>query len=341
MRQIVIGPNDAGQRFDKYLKKLFPKAQSGFLYKMLRKKNIVLNGKKATGSEKLNLTDEVKIFFSEETFEKLSDGVILKQNSDVQSTKDSYDKLSFEKSGLTILYEDEDLLAVNKPAGMLSQKAKADDFSANEWILLYLETEKNAEKTGKTKEIAKDSLVFRPSVMNRLDRNTSGILLAGKTLKGLQEGSKALKERTIKKEYLALVKGKVKKEGVVRSYLLKDEGKNQVQIFDMPREGTTQIETGFYVKESFGEQYTLLRIHLITGKTHQIRAQLAAMGHPIIGDPKYGDVTCNRLFRDCCKVKRQLLHAYRVILTDQTVIEAPLPKDFSDAISYAQKERNS
>lgn len=184
MQELHIGENDAGQRFDKYLKKLLAEAPGSFVYKMLRKKNITLNGKKADGTEKLSCGDEVKLFLSDETYEKFR-----AKSKTVMPEAFSGSEKTLRQ--LKVLYEDADILIINKPSGMLSQKARPEDVSANEYILSYL-----LREGALTEE---EMRTFRPSVCNRLDRNTSGILIAGKTLKGLQEMSKALKERTIQK----------------------------------------------------------------------------------------------------------------------------------------------
>ena len=191
MREFLIQKNEAGQRFDKYLKKLLCSAPDSFIYKMLRKKNIVLNDKKAGGSEKLQLYDTVKLYLAEETFLKFS----------ASEEAACLPEIDLGELPFGVLYEDEEILVINKPAGMLSQKAKQEDISANEYILSYLLL------TGSIRET--EFATFRPSVCNRLDRNTSGILIAGKTLKGLQEMSENLKNRSLKKYYYALVKGEV------------------------------------------------------------------------------------------------------------------------------------
>jgi len=153
MRQLVVHKNDENQRLDKYLKKYLKEAPGSFIYKMLRKKNIVLNDKKADGTEKLSAGDEIKLFFSEETLQKFTGETA------------SMPTVQFPQKDLQILFEDEDVLILNKPAGELSQKAEANDVSMNEYALGYL------QKTG---VITEESLkVFKPSVCNRLDRNTS------------------------------------------------------------------------------------------------------------------------------------------------------------------------
>ena len=172
MQLLTIGKNQAGQRLDKYLKKALPGAGTGFLYKMLRKKNITLNGKKAEGKEILTEGDEVKCFFSEETFASLSG---TKSAEDTSDYRKAYRLLR----DVCVIYEDDDILLLDKPAGVLTQKAKPEDLSLNEWLIGHL------LETGAIKEA--DLATFHPSVCNRLDRNTSGIVLCGKTLAGSQD----------------------------------------------------------------------------------------------------------------------------------------------------------
>lgn len=372
MREFRIQDNEAGQRFDKYLKKLLSEAPGCFVYKMLRKKNITLNGKKADGTEKLASGDLVKLFLADDTFEKFSgrDKVSARYESlrklggsegtlspSKSTLRDSEGTLSSPKSTLRdadvvlreskaalrgseaalknsntapgtyenvlpVLYEDADILIVNKPSGMLSQKAKPTDISANEYILHYL-----IEKGELTEETMQ---TFVPSICNRLDRNTSGILIAGKTLKGLQEMADALKERTVLKYYRCIVKGELKETAYIRGWLRKDEKTNKVTVSkDAPMAKDAQpIETEYrpiHVKNG----YTELEVHLITGRSHQIRAHLSSIGHPVLGDPKYGDQKVNAYFRKECKIKSQMLHAYRLVFADQREVVAPCGEEFA------------
>ena len=316
MKQFTISPNESGQRFDKYLKKLLSNASGSFVYKMLRKKNITLNDHKADGTEKLNAGDLVKLFLSDETFEKFSG---------VDETNSEYMKLKSIDSGrLQVVYEDDDVIIINKPSGMLSQKAVPEDISANEHILAYL--------------IAKGELTessfrtFRPSICNRLDRNTSGLLAAGKTLKGLQNMAKALKERTVQKYYRCIVRGTVKESSYLKGYLQKDETENQVLIRKTkPSVGEwLPIETEYRPIRCRGG-YTELEVHLMTGRSHQIRAHLASTGHPIIGDYKYGNSDVNAYFKKNANITSQLLHASRFVFEDGKEITAPCGSEFERA----------
>lgn len=324
MKQFQINANEAGQRFDKYLKKLLKEANTSFIYKMLRKKNIVLNGKKADGTEKLNVGDEVKLFLADETFDKF--------HGAAANTKqfEAYAQIPAKK--LDIVYEDDDVIIINKPVGMLSQKAKPEDISANEYIIAYL-----LQSGALTQEALN---TFKPSICNRLDRNTSGLLIAGKTLKGLQEMAEALKERSAQKYYRCIVSGVLKEKTYLKGYLSKDERTNKVTIYKTkPTDHAIEclpIETEYRPIAS-ANGYTELEVHLITGRSHQIRAHLSSIGHPIIGDTKYGSSKVNETFQRECRLKSQLLHAYRIHFADGREVIAPTPKIYDKVWEYIEE----
>ncbi len=321
MREIVIRENESGQRLDKFLAKYMALAPKSFFYKMMRKKNITLNGKKAQGKEQLKQGDVVKLFLSDETVEKF------RPKQTVYARKE-----------LDILYEDRHTLFVNKPAGMLSQKAKPSDQSLVEYLTAYLlESRQLTEEELRT---------FHPSVCNRLDRNTSGIVAAGKTLAALQTLSAMFRERSVRKYYLCLVYGVVSGEKKIRAFLTKDGRTNRVTVErkkGTPNSGAdisdgkeSFIETEYRALRTDGE-VTLLEVHLITGKTHQIRAHLAAEGYPIIGDYKYGNRDVNDIFRRKYGLTSQLLHSYRLCFPEcegelaelsGKEIKAPVPELF-------------
>lgn len=304
MQLLTIGKNQAGQRLDKFLKKALPGAGTGFLYKMLRKKNITLNGKKAEGKEILAQGDEIKCFFSDETYAALSGEQSMEDTSD-------YRKAYHSLKGISILYEDDNILLLNKPAGVLTQKAKPEDLSLNEWLIGHLlETNAITEK---------ELTTFHPSVCNRLDRNTSGIVLCGKTLSGSQDLSRVIKDRTVKKYYQTICKGKILQESTLEGYLCKDERTNTVQVFSkkpQTKEDTSYIKT-IYTPNAVAGDFTLLTVELVTGKTHQIRAHLASIGHPLLGDTKYGDPRQNREMQSRFSLHHQLLHAGKICFPDK------------------------
>lgn len=324
MKNFIIEKNEAGQRFDKYLAKLLKKAPKSFLYKMLRKKNITLNGKKAAGNEILKCGDEVKLFLSEETFEKFSKS----------------EAVSLARFPLDILYEDDNVLLINKPAGMLSQPCESGQPSLVEYVTGYLLDQGS---------IAKSSLsTFHPGVCNRLDRNTSGIVAAGKSLIGLQELSKMFHDRTIHKDYLCLAAGEIKKRNFIKGYLHKDTKCNKVIVYEKKVQDSQPIETYYTPLGSSGSE-TLLLVRLVTGRTHQIRAHLASIGHPVVGDTKYGDKDVNRYFRERFCLEHQLLHGYRLTFPEVsgplaclsgTVHTAPVPALFHKIIKKQQLEES-
>lgn len=283
MKEIRISDREEKQRLDKLLAKYLNKAPKSLLYKMLRKKNIKLNGKKASGSEKLKSGDVVCIYMADETIASFREEPGTERR----------------KADLSVIYQDSNVLIINKPYGVLSQKAKPSDVSVNELIVPY------CLEHGILKE--SDLELVRPSVCNRLDRNTTGLLIAGISLEGLQTMAEALRERTVKKYYYCIVKGTVKNKSRISGYIYKDRKENKVSFSEQEISGGSRIETAYEPMAS-GRGFTLLRVELITGKTHQIRAHLAGMGFPLAGDTKYGDRDVNLWMKQKFGVKHQLLH---------------------------------
>lgn len=317
MKEIIVSSREDGMRLDKYLQRYLSNAEKNFIYKMLRKKNIKLNDKKCDGSEKIRVNDSIKIYFADETLEKFIGESQVKLKPSIHRVK------------LDIVYEDKDILVVDKPVGMLSQKASARDVSLVEYVTDYL-----ISNNSLTEE---DLKTFHPGVCNRLDRNTSGIVVAGKTQSGLKEMSKAFKERTIHKYYISIVTGVVSDKCNQRAWLFKDEIKNQVKIFKdeeqalklgLKKEKLNEIITE-YMPISCNGKYTLLKINLVTGKSHQIRAHLAWLGHPIIGDLKYGKTYVNEWAKKNYDINRQLLHAYELNFPERNLnVRTKIPNDF-------------
>ena len=329
MQQIIITKESEGQRLNKYLGKYFDAAPQSFLYKMLRKKNIKWNHQKASGNEILTDGDIIEIYMADETIGKfrkngqvpvLEDAVYNKHfvNCEEKQARENLLKepcihssvMNNPLSGIEILYEDEDILLLNKPAGILSQKATADDYSLNERVVDYYHTK------------ATYNSLFTPSVCNRLDRNTSGIILAGMSLKGSRVLSRMLKERILDKYYLTIVSGKIMKPSVIKGFLTKKTSHNQVVIYQTLEEAKKNgVDKPAFIETRYepimcgtfhNMDFTLLKVKLITGKTHQIRAHLCSVGHPIAGDGKYGRKSVNVVLKKEFGLKYQLLHAYEL-----------------------------
>ncbi len=326
MKEIPISKKDGGQRVDKYLLKYMPLAPVSFFYKMMRKKNIVLNKKKIEGKEILKPGDVISLFLAEDTIQGFQ--------KDIEATKQKnseYENAYKGLKGIRVLYENEHILALYKPANTLSQKSKPQDLSVNEWAIGYLMAE------GKITE--EELQIFKPSVVNRLDRNTSGMILVGKSLKGSQVLSAIIKEHSIKKFYRAICVGEFeRKEDHLTGVLVKNEKTNKVSV-KKSGEGE-KIETKYRVLHSFtldGQKYSYLEIQLITGKSHQIRAHLSSIGHPILGDEKYGNQKAAAKMQQKLHIDGQLLHAYRLEFPGKALeilgempdkLIAPLPKNF-------------
>lgn len=316
MKSFTIAKNDAGQRLDKFITKAVPLLPQGLMYKYIRTKRIKVNSKRSEISYKLVEGDTVDMYINDEFF---------------APAKEHFDFLSASKK-LDIIYEDENILLINKPAGMLSQPADDGTPSLVEYLTGYL-----LDSGSLTED---DLRTFRPSVCNRLDRNTSGLIAAGKSLAGLQELSDMFKSRNLHKYYLCLVEGVLKQEKHIRGYLTKDKKSNKVTIHKEEREGALPIETRYFPLGDNGKR-TLLKVELITGRAHQIRAHLASEGHPIIGDPKYG--------KTAGRVKSQLLHSFRMefpavkgtlsYLTGKA-FTAPVPEIFLEVLKKEQLEES-
>ena len=312
MTEFEILKPEEGQKLIRFLQKILKEASLSFLYKMLRKKNITLNDKKADGSEVLHENDLVKIYFSDETF--------LKFKGQSSRGKNEFDKINI--SGLDIVYEDDDLIFFNKPKGMLSQKADNSNVSVNEILTAYMLNQNM---------ISYDDLnVFRPSVVNRLDRNTSGLILFGKTMKGLKEGQELVKGHKAHKTYRAIVKGRFDKERKISGYLIKDKSKNLVSYSKTEKEGSVYMDE--IVRPLSSSDFSLIEIELLTGRSHQIRASLSFYDHPILGDPKYGDKKLNsKLIKQ--SIKSQLLHSYSIEYKGK-IIKAAQPEEFDRVMKW-------
>lgn len=322
MQEFIIQKEEAGQTVMKYMARLLPEASMGLLRKSMRKKNIVLNGKKIEGREKIAAGDSVKVWFSDETIEKF------------RGKREEAPKRDYPDFETWILYEDENIVILNKPAGLLSQGDTSGAPSLNEALLSARES-----RAGVT-----------PSICHRLDRNTSGLVIAGKTVRGLQEMNALIKAHSLTKVYQALVYGKTPASGILKGYLVKDHERNQVRYTERVEQGALPIETHYETLETVeahGCLFSLVRVHLVTGRSHQIRLHFSSIGHPLLGDPKYGS-RASLSASEALHIRRQLLHAASLTfpaLTDDfaylsgKTFTAPLPDDFASVCHLGRHDR--
>ena len=293
MLQIKVQKNDAGQRLDKFIQRVLKKAPLSFIYKALRNKDIRLNSKKATGKEVLLEGDEVLFRFPDVQLRDL--------RGEPETSKASVPELRL-SDYCTIVYEDDQMILANKKAGILSPRSESGEITLNEALLSYCG--------------GGDGL-FTPSVCNRIDRNTTGLVAFAKTYAAARMLSDAFKNRDSRKYYLAGVWGDVRGKYREKAFLKKEDAENRVIIGNEGSEIETAWEDASHAW--IGDRpVTLLLVELITGKTHQIRAHLAAKGTPVIGDPKYGGKTPG--------FSHQMLHAYELVLPDGRNFRAPVPK---------------
>nr|WP_316621771.1 RluA family pseudouridine synthase [uncultured Ruminococcus sp.] len=284
MREIRINKNDAGQRLDKYLSKRFKTMPKSLMYKYLRTKYIKLNGKKVQPDVFLNEGDVLTLYIRDEFFD----------------IKKDYDFLKAGKE-LSIVYEDENIILIDKKVGVICHQDNRYDADAlNLRVLRYLyekhEYDPEADKS------------FTPALCNRIDRNTGGIVIAAKNAEALRVMNQKIRDNELQKYYLCIVKGCPKpKHAVLTAYHFKDESTNTVTISDKPQEGYKKIITEYTVIKP-SSALSVCEVLLHTGRTHQIRAHMAYIGHPLLGDEKYGDRKLNLKYH----MKRQALYSYKL-----------------------------
>lgn len=271
MKTVKVGTNDAGQRLDKFLTKSFPNLPQSMMYKSIRKKNIKINGKRCEISSRLSEGDAIALYLKDEFF---------------QTQPERYDFLKAPNS-LNLIYEDDHLLILDKKPGLIvhpDENYHFDSLIARIHHYLYQKGEYHPEEENS----------FAPALINRIDRNTGGIILAAKDAETLRIMNRKVKNRELDKLYLCIACGLFqKKEDTLKGYLEKNEKQNRVYISDSPSKDSKPILTKYRALAERGG-FSLLEIELLTGRTHQIRAHLASIGHPLAGDGKYGTNAVNK-----------------------------------------------
>lgn len=292
MKEFEIRKNDAGQRLDRFIGKTVPLLPASLTQKYIRKKRIKINGKGAKHDTKLAAGDIVQMYINDEFFDKPSE-------------ENAY--LRIDKPNIDIIYEDNNILLVNKKAGILCH-------SDGSWSYNTLIAQIQAYLYAKREWRPREENSFAPALCNRIDRNTSGIVIAAKNAEALRIMNDKIKLREVDKYYLTVVRGTPRPAaGRLEGYLFKDAVKNQVYIKKQPVPGAKTAITEYRTLES-KNGLSLLECHLLTGRTHQIRAQLSSAGFPLLGDGKYGTERENKKYGE----SGQLLCSYRLVFSFET-----------------------
>jgi len=292
MREFTITKNDAGQRLDRWLSKAVPLLPPPLAQKYIRLKRVKRNGKGAKRDDRLALGDTLQLYINDEFF-------------DAPAPENAF--LSVFKPQLDILYEDEHILLVNKRPGMV---VHPDDQEYRNTLITHIQAYLYQKKEWDPRK----ENSFTPSLCNRIDRNTGGLVIAAKTAEALRVMNQKIKDRELEKYYLCVLHGKMSPpSGSLTGYLLKDEGKNQVSVHSSPVPGGKTAVTKYRTLQ-YKDGLSLVECELVTGRTHQIRAMFAANRHPLLGDGKYGRNQDNRLYGQ----KGQALWSYKLVFSFTT-----------------------
>lgn len=267
MKEFTIGKNDAGQRLDRYLAKAVPLLPASLAQKYIRIKRIKRNGGRCQRDDRLEIGDVLQLYINDEFF-------------DIPREDNAY--LTVAAPKLNIVYEDDQIILVDKRPGLAVHPHDGAEYGRTliDHIQAYLYQKREWNPRGENS--------FAPALCNRIDRNTGGIVIAAKTAEALRVMNQKIKDREMDKRYLAIVEGIPKpQKGTLKGYLFKDAKKNRVFVTDTPQTGSKSCETRYEVLASH-QGLSLVECELVTGRTHQIRAQFAHAGHPLLGDGKYG-----------------------------------------------------
>ena len=281
MITLIVKKEESGQTLEKYVKKILSQAPVSFIYKLFRKKDVKVNGHWQDLKYIINEGEEVKIFVSNQQLEEFKTKKQSKALEDISSW---------------IVYEDDNVLLINKPRGVLVQKDSSNDDALDEMVLSYLKYDENSLSA------------YKPAPAHRLDRNTAGIVVFGKNIATLRALADALNDKKqVSKRYLTLVKGEIDKDGEINAPLEKNAKNGRVNVNENGKPSLTRYKI---IKKLNG--YTLLEVELLTGRTHQIRVHMAYINHPVIGDSKYGDFALNKEIEEKYGFKNQFLIAYQI-----------------------------
>jgi len=304
MKELTIGQNDAGQRLDRFLAKAVPLLPASLAQKYIRIKRIKLNGGRAERDTRLQAGDVLQLYINDEFFDK---------------PREDNAFLTVAVPKINIVYEDDHILLVDKRPGLAVHPHDGAEYGRT--LIDHIQADLYQKREWRPRE----ENAFTPALCNRIDRNTGGIVIAAKTAEALRVMNQKIKDRELDKRYLAIVEGTPKpREGSLKGYLFKDEKKNRVFVTDKPQPGSKSCQTNYKVLSS-ARGLSLVECELITGRTHQIRAQFAHAGHPLLGDGKYGKLD-KRFDRNY-----QALYSYKLTFdftTDSGVLEYLNGKSF-------------
>lgn len=311
MITFIVKKEESGQTLEKYVRKILSQAPLSFIYKLFRKKDVKINGHWEDLKYVINEGEEVKIFVTKEQLEEFKSQKESKALDDISSW---------------IIYEDDNILLINKPRGVLVQKGNSNDDALDEMVLSYLKYDANLLQA------------YKPAPAHRLDRNTAGIVVFGKNIQSLRALADALNDKNqVSKRYLTLVKGEVEKDGEINVPLEKNSKNGRVYVNENGKPSLTRYKV---VKRLNG--YSLLEVELLTGRTHQIRVHMAYINHPVVGDAKYGDFQLNKEIEEKYGFKNQFLVAYQICFNhlDNNLkylsgkrFEIPLPEDLNNLLN--------